>query len=989
MKNITSAFFIVFASIALAMPAYTQDFKLEQDQLRDITNNLEQLSEGQLKQRKAYLLQQLENAEEGSGGSGSSGSDSKALEKLNLMWVELNIIEKILAVGATGVVLDNLFGDEDKDSTPPVISLNGSNPTVVELGSVYVEAGATADTGEPVVVSGSVNTNAVGTYTLTYTSIDDWGNVGTTTRTVNVVDTTAPVMSVTGDNPATVELGASYTDAGATGSDLGGAVTVSSSGTVNTDAVGTYTITYTGTDPSGNTATATRTVNVTDTTAPVITVTGTNPITHELGDTYTDAGATATDLSGSITVTTNGTVNDDAVGEYTLTYVATDPSGNTSTATRTVNVVDTTAPAVTVTGTNPATVELGDTYTDAGATATDLSGVVTVVTTGTVDTDTVGEYTLTYTSTDPSGNAGTATRTVNVVDTTAPVVTVTGSNPATHELGDTYTDAGATATDLSGTVTVVTTGTVDADTVGEYTLTYTSTDPSGNAGTATRTVNVVDTTAPVVTVTGTNPLTLEVAQDATYTDAGATATDASGTVTVVTTGSVNPQVVGTYTKTYTSTDPSGNAGTATRTINVVDTTDPTITLVGGTPYTVEVSQSGSFTEPGYNAVDNAATALTKSYIGSIPIDEVGSYSRIYTVTDESDNSTSVTRVVNVVDTTSPTVTLLGDNPKTVEADQNGTYVDPDVTAEDNDKRALNFAVSSNVNMGIAGSYLYRWRVEDQSGNYTIVDRTVNVVDTTAPLMNLLGSNPNTVEAADGTAYTDPGTTASDNAASAMTKATTGTVDMGLPGSYSLDISYTDVSGNVSNKIRTVTVVDTTAPIISGETTVDTEVSQTGSYSMEPGVSASDNSSTALTKAESNTVDITTLGAYKDTTTFTDASGNSATFERNVLVVDTTAPTVTVLGEAVVLVIQYGSYTESGATAVDNSAGPLEKSILGTVDVSTVGDYTLTYTFEDVSGNVGSGTRLVEVRPAGTTETGTSTYSTGTGTSTSSATSTST
>ena len=1062
MNNITSAFFIVFASLALAMPAYTQDFKLEQDQLIDITNNLEQLNEAQLKQRKAYLLQQLENAEEASGGSGSSGSDSKALEKLNLMWVELNIIQKILAVGATGVVLDNLFGDEDKDSTPPVISLNGSNPTVVELGSVYVEAGATADTGELVSVSGSVNTNAVGTYTLTYTAMDDWGNVGTTTRTVNVVDTTAPVMSVTGANPATVELGASYTDAGATGSDLGGAVTVSSSGTVNTDAVGTYTITYTGTDPSGNsativrtinvvdttapvitvigtdpihelgdtytdagatatdlsgtvtvvttgtvdtdtigtytltytstdpsgnTATATRTVNVVDTTAPVITLAGTDPTTHELGDTYTDAGATATDFTGSITVTTNGTVNADAVGEYTLTYIATDPSGNTATATRTVNVVDTTAPVVTVTGSNPETVELGDTYTDAGATATDLSGVVTVVTTGSVDTDTVGSYTLTYTSTDPSGNAGTATRTVNVVDTTAPVVTVTGSNPATHELGDTYTDAGATATDLSGTVTVVTTGTVDEDTVGSYTLTYTSTDPSGNAGTATRTVNVVDTTAPAVTVTGTNPLTLEVGQAATYTDAGATATDASGTVTVVTTGSVNPQVVGEYTKTYTSTDASGNAGTATRTINVVDTTAPTVTLVGGTPFTVEVAQSGSFTEPGYNAVDNAATALTKSYIGSIPLDEVGEYSRIYTVTDASGNSTSVTRVVKVVDTTAPTVTLLGDNPKTVEADQNGTYVDPDVTAEDNDKRALNFSVASNVNMAIAGSYLYRWRVEDQSGNYVIVDRTVNVVDTTAPLMNLLGDNPNTVEAADGSEYVDPGTTATDNAASAMTKATSGTVDMGLPGSYTLDISYTDVSGNVSNKIRTVTVVDTSAPVISGETAVDTEVSQTGSYSMEPGVSASDNSSTALTKTESNTVDITTLGAYKDTTTFTDASGNSATFERNVLVVDTTAPTVTVLGEAVVLVIQYGSYTESGATASDNSAGPLEKSILGTVDVTTVGDYTLTYTFEDVSGNVGSGTRLVEVRPAGTTETGTSTYSTGTGTSTSSATST--
>ena len=910
MNKITSALFMVFASLALAMPAYTEDFKLEQEQLREITNNLEQLNENQLIQRKAYLLQQLEAYETGSEGEEPMGM-RKMGESLNLMWVELNIIEKILAVGASGVVLDNLFGDEDKDSTPPVITLNGNNPTVVELGNAYIEAGATADTGEPVVVTGTVNTNVVGTYTLTYTAIDDWANVGTTTRTVNVVDTTAPVMSVTGDNPATVELGASYTDAGATGSDLGGAVAVSSSGTVNTDVVGTYTITYTGTDPSGNTSTATRTVNVVDTTAPVITVTGTNPVTHELGDTYTDAGATASDLSGSITVTTNGTVNDDAVGEYVLTYVATDPSGNTSTATRTVNVVDTTAPVVTVTGTNPVTVELGDTYSDAGATATDLSGVVTVVTTGSVD----------------------------------------------------------------------------ADTVGEYTLTYTSTDPSGNAGTATRTVNVVDTTAPAVTVTGTNPLTLEVAQDATYTDAGATATDASGTVTVVTTGSVNPQVVGEYTKTYTSTDASGNVGTATRTVNVVDTTAPTLTLVGGTPFTVEVSQSGSFTEPGYVAVDNAATALTKSYIGSVPLDEVGEYSRIYTVTDESGNSTSATRVIKVVDTTAPTVTLLGDNPKTVEADQNGSYVDPDVTAEDNDKRALNFSAASNVNMGIAGSYLYRWRVEDQSGNYVIVDRTVNVVDTTPPEFNLAGPNPYTVEAADGSDYTDPGAAATDNAASALTKDTTGTVDMGLPGTYTLDISYTDVSGNVSNKIRTVNVVDTTAPVIAGEPYVDTEVSQTGSYSMEPGVTASDNSSTALTKAESNTVDITTLGSYTDTTTFTDASGNSATFTRVVGVVDTTAPTVTVLGEAVVLVIQYGSYTESGATASDNSAGPLEKSILGTVDVTTVGDYTLTYTFEDASGNVGSGTRLVEVRPAGTTETGTSTYSTGTGTSTSSATST--
>ena len=75
-------------------------------------------------------------------------------------------------------------------------------------------------------------------------------------------------------------------------------------------------------------------------------------------------------------------------------------------------------------------------------------------------------------------------------DTTAPVITVTGDNPASVELGDTYTDAGATA---DGGETVTSTGTVDTTTVGEYTITYSATDAANNTGTATRTVNVVDT----------------------------------------------------------------------------------------------------------------------------------------------------------------------------------------------------------------------------------------------------------------------------------------------------------------------------------------------------------------------------------------------------------------------------------------------------------------------------------------------------------------
>ena len=92
-----------------------------------------------------------------------------------------------------------------------------------------------------------------------------------------------------------VELGSTYTDAGATAVDLSGAVTVTSTGTVDTSTVGTYTITYSATDASGNDRYCTRTVNVVDTTAPVITVLGDNPATVTQNTTYIDAGATAAD----------------------------------------------------------------------------------------------------------------------------------------------------------------------------------------------------------------------------------------------------------------------------------------------------------------------------------------------------------------------------------------------------------------------------------------------------------------------------------------------------------------------------------------------------------------------------------------------------------------------------------------------------------------------------------------------------------------------
>ena len=397
-----------------------------------------------------------------------------------------------------------VYGSEYEivDTTPPVITVLGNNPETVEVGSTYTDAGATADGGETVTTSGTVDTNTVGVYTITYTATDSSNNQATATRTVYVVDTNAPVITVIGDNPATVELGSTYTDAGATAD---GGETVTTSGTVDTNTVGVYTITYTATDSSGNQGIATRTVNVVDTTAPVITVLGNDPETVEVGSTYTDAGATA---DGGETVTTSGTVDTNTVGVYTITYTATDSSNNVATATRTVNVVDTTAPVITLIGSNPIDVEAATTYTDAGATAQDnYDGDITssITTTNNIDMNTVGTYSVIYNVADANGNSAVPLiRTVNVVDTTAPVITILGSNPVNIQVGSVYNDAGATAADtldgdLSSSITVV--NNVDANTVGTYTVTYDVTDSAGNQATqAVRTVNVnsAPNTAPTV-----------------------------------------------------------------------------------------------------------------------------------------------------------------------------------------------------------------------------------------------------------------------------------------------------------------------------------------------------------------------------------------------------------------------------------------------------------------------------------------------------------
>ncbi|MCA0937365.1 S8 family serine peptidase [Vibrio alginolyticus] len=77
------------------------------------------------------------------------------------------------------------------DTTPPVITILGDNPTTLVVGDEYDDAGATAedavDGTVSVTSSGSVDTNTLGTYAITYEATDASGNTATATRTVTVL----------------------------------------------------------------------------------------------------------------------------------------------------------------------------------------------------------------------------------------------------------------------------------------------------------------------------------------------------------------------------------------------------------------------------------------------------------------------------------------------------------------------------------------------------------------------------------------------------------------------------------------------------------------------------------------------------------------------------------------------------------------------------------------------------------------------------------
>ncbi|XP_071489593.1 uncharacterized protein [Diadema antillarum] len=894
------------------------------------------------------------------------------------------------------------------------VAVTWTEPTAVDdSGSVSVAS--TASPGD------SFN---VGSTLVIYTFTDGSGNAAVCTFTVTVsatIDNTPPVISDCPDD-ITVQttLGGAtvgVTWAEPTAVDDSGFVTSSSTAAPGDSfGVGATTVTYTFSDGSGNVAVCEFTVTVAatiDNTAPVVTncpsdiTVATTLDGSPVSVSWTEP--TATDDSGNPVITTSTSSPGDsfAVGATTVTYTFADDSGNAAVCTFDIIVVatvDNTAPVVT---NCPNDITVATTLDGAAVavtwtepTAVDDSGlpVTTTSTSAPGDSFLLGTTTIVYTFTDGSGNTAVCTFDVTVtatIDNTAPVVTNCPNDITVATTLDgaavavTWTEP--TAVDDSGLPITTTSTSAPGDSfpVGTTTIVYTFTDDSGNTAVCAFDVTVtatIDNAAPVVTNCP-NDITVATtlggaAVAVTWTEP--TAVDDSG-LPVTTTSTSAPGdsfPVGTTTIVYTFTDGSGNTAVCAFDVTVTATIDNAAPVVTNCPndITVATTLDGAavavtWTEP--TAVDDSALppATTSS---SLPGDSfpVGTTTVVYTFTDGSGNTAVCAFDITVtatIDNTPPVIsncpgditvqTSLGGDSATV------TWQEP--TAVDDSGSVTSTSTTSPGSSFPVGTTTVVYTFTDGSGNTAVCTFAVIVqatIDVTAPVIfgcptdisanSVSNNNQVTVTWLEPTAVDDSGSVSS-------VVSTSSPGDPFFIGVTTVTYTFADAAGNTATCTFSVTVVDTSAPVISNcpnDIVVSVPFGTSSTTVTWTVPTATDNSGGGVTvSANASPGDTFLAGVTQVTYTFTDENSNSAVCSFNVIIPvegDITPPVIAGCPNNIVVAsdgnFNGATVTWTEPTAVDNSGDvPTVDRTRAPGSLFPIGDTAVTYTFTDAAGNMAS------------------------------------
>jgi hypothetical protein len=367
----------------------------------------------------------------------------------------------------------------------------------------------------------------------------------------------------------------------------------------------------------------------------------------------------------------------------------------------------------------------------------------------------------------------------------------------------------------------------------------------------------------------------------------------------------------------------------------------------------------------------------------------------YTATDTSGNTTTATRYVLVVEQTAsgidnkpPWMSLMDD---TMYITQGDSFVDPGVTAFDLHDGDLKSKVKSTgtVNINVPDTYTITYSVADSAGNPASITRVVIVLprgqgtDNVPPVITL--APPDTLYIPAGQTietyvFIEPGYTATDNVDGDITSKVVRSEMKFLSSEfYYFDYMVKDAADNAAVTKRRyintgikgegnppsidLTFPDSTIQIVLGGTWI------------EPGYKAFDLDDKDITdKVIVNDTNVTNniskVGNYTVIYTVTNTKGLTAQKTRRVAITkskfDTEGPVITLKGKNpdTVLVRSSTSYKDPGYTAIDDFDGDVTDrvTVSGTVDMTRLKSYIISYTAKDNMTNSTTERRTVWVVP---------------------------
>lgn len=507
--------------------------------------------------------------------------------------------------------------------------------------------------------------------------------------------------------------------------------------------------------------------------------------------------------------------------------------------------------------------------------------------------------TRTWTVTDNVGYMASVVQHITVEDNDAPTFTVPadasiacGADAQDLSLTGDVTDASDACGDVTVSFTDAFAATSNCFANDVILRTWTAVDACGNETSAVQTISIVDEVAPVFTSV---PADMDIAcGDDVPTDM-AVAMDACSGVTVaveLSEGEVSCSGMAAVIRTFIATDGCGNTATATQVVTYIDTEAPTFMAPADASVECGADASPAAMGEPTDLADNCMSDLTVAHEDVIESSADGCFAddvirRTWTVTDGCGNATSAVQIISLVDTTAPEMDAVA---ATIELGC-GEAIPTALPAATDGCSAVTVTITDvDADMSCTGMMNIErtYTATDACGNATSQTQMIVFTDDVAPTFTA----PADVTLECGTDLSDLALTgevmdAADVCSADITLTYEDAVSTSEGSCFNDNIitrtwTATDGCGNASTDVQVITLVDTTAPVIIGETEVQLTYNTSETLPQLVGLEIIDCADYTVETEDT----YAGFGAYtfdlSRVYTVTDACGNVATFSQHVV-----------------------------------------------------------------------------------------------------------